>query len=140
MDKPWVIAILAIALTGCTTAKEKYLEEGYRQLSGAEIVEIFGGTTVEGRYGDGRGVFVEYRSADGRLTTIESDGRTYYGAWNVDGDRLCFVYADFPVNKCVDVLAKDGRYVDVRIGGREFGKYTEITSIRPGNVKDLPLK
>lgn len=110
-------------------------------MTSAEIVSVFSGQTVEGRYGDGSETFVEFRSADGRVTTIESDGDTYYGTWKVDGDLLCFVYSDFPVNKCAEVLTKDGRYIEFRIGGWTYGRFgTEITRIQPGNVKNLPLE
>ncbi|WP_422365409.1 hypothetical protein [Pelagibius sp.] len=135
-----IFALLVAGLAACATAKEQHLQDGFRVMTGEEIVSVFSGQTVEGRYSDGRGVFVEFRSADGRLTTIESDGRTYHGTWSVDGDWLCFIYTDFPVKKCVEVLTKDGRYVDIRTGGREFGKFTDITSIQPGNVNNLPLK
>lgn len=139
--KPLGVALLVAILAGCATAKEQHLQDGYRLMTGDEIASVFSGQTVEGRYGDGSETFVEYRSADGRVTTIESDGDTYYGTWKIDGDRLCFVYVDFPVNKCSDVLTKDGRYVEFRIGGWTYGRFgTEITGIQPGNVKNLPLK
>lgn len=133
--------MLAIGLTGCATAKEEYLRDGYRVMTGEEITRVFSGQTVEGRYGDGSGNLVEYRSADGRLTTIEPSRRTYYGTWEIDDDWLCFIYADSPKRRCVEVVTKDGQYIEFRTGGPSYGKYgAEIISIQPGNVRDLPLK
>ena len=136
-----ILTLMAAGLAGCTTAKEQHLENGFRVMTGEEITSVFSGQTVEGRYGDGSGTFVEYRSADGRLTTVEPSRRTYYGTWEIDDDWLCFIYADSPKRRCVEVVTKDGQYIEFRTGGPSYGKVgAEIISIQPGNVRDLPLK
>lgn len=139
-----VFGLAAVLLSACvTTAKEEYVEDGYRLLSGAEIRELVSGKTIEGRYGDGSGVYNDYRAADGRLSTLEPSGKTYIGTWEIDGDRLCLTYPTGanPVAKCLEIAEKDGHYVEFRTGGPTYGKLgSEYISITAGNVKNLPLE
>ncbi|MEQ8354871.1 MAG: hypothetical protein RH942_04985 [Kiloniellaceae bacterium] len=74
-----LFAIAALLLTACATAKEQYVEDGYRLLSGAEITELVSGNTVEGLYGSGAGSFVEYYAPDGRISTTEPRTQNYIG-------------------------------------------------------------
>jgi hypothetical protein len=139
-----LLAFGTLFLSGCvTTAKEQYVKDGYRLLSGPEISVLVSGNTVEGRYWNGSGDFVDYFSPDGRVASIEPSGKHYLGSWKVDGDLLCFAYpeAALPYPKCVEIAEKGGHYVDFRTGGPTYGKVgAERTSFVPGNVKNLPLE
>ena len=135
--------VAALLLTACTTTKEAYLEDGYRLLSGEEITTLVSGKTVEGQYGSGAGDFVEYYSPEGRISTREPSTQVYIGTWHVDDNRLCFVYPGgtgaFP--KCVEIAEKDGQYVQFRTAGPAYGKFgAKLTSVTPGNPKNLPLE
>jgi len=101
------------------------------------------GKTIEGRYGDGSGVYFDFRAADGRLSTLEPSGKTYIGTWKIDGNSLCLTYPTGanPLPKCVEIAEKDGHYVEFRTSGPSAGKLgSEYISITPGNVKPLPLE
>lgn len=139
-----LLAASALILSGCvTTAKERYVKDGYRLLSGPEIVELFSGNTVEARYADGHGVYVDFRAADGSLSTLEPSGKTYIGTWAAEGNQLCLTYptAPIPLPKCLEIAEKDGHYVEFRTSGPTSGKLgAEYVSITAGNVNNLPLK
>ncbi|GAB4354678.1 MAG: hypothetical protein Kow00114_04610 [Kiloniellaceae bacterium] len=139
-----VLGTAATLLAACvTTAKDRYVEDGYRLLSGSEIAALVSGKTIEGRYGDGSGIYVDFRAANGRLSTLEPSGKTYIGTWEIDGNRLCLTYPTGanPLPKCVEIAEKDGHYVEFRTGGPTLGKLgSEYVSITPGNVKNLPLE
>jgi hypothetical protein len=139
-----LLAAATLSLAACvTTAKERYLEEGYRLLSGAEIVQLVSDHTVEGRYGATGRAFVDYFAPDGRISTIEPGNLRLIGSWSVDGDLLCFTYPTgegvFP--KCVEVAGKDGHYVELWMREPRVGALgAELTNITPGNVNILPLE
>ncbi|MPZ08903.1 MAG: hypothetical protein GEU89_01670 [Kiloniellaceae bacterium] len=139
-----LLACSAVALSACvTTVKEQHLQDGYRLLSGSEITTLVSGQTVEGRYGDGHGTYIDFRAADGRLSTLEPSGKTYIGTWEVEDDLLCLTYPTVPVPipKCLEIAEKDGHYVEFRISGPAAGKLgAEYVSIIPGNIKNLPLE
>ncbi len=142
-----IFAVLGLAtavLSACiATTKERYMEDGYYLLSGAEISELVSDRTVEGLYGSGAGSFVEYYAPDGRISTKEPSTQGYIGTWEVDGDLLCFTYptgtGSFP--KCVEMAVKKGHYVQFRTSGPAYGKLgAKLTKVTPGNVKNLPLE
>lgn len=138
-----LLAATSLLLAACATAKDTYLKEGYRLLSGAEIVQLVSDHTVEGRYGATGREFVDYFAPDGRISTIEPGGLWLIGSWSVEGDLLCFTYpkgeGTFP--KCVEVAGKDGHYVELWMREPRVGALgAELTNITPGNVKNLPLE
>jgi hypothetical protein len=134
---------LILLVSACATAKDRYLEDGYRLLSGAEIRTLVSGHTVEGRYVSRSGMWVDFHVPDGRVSSIENDGTHYFGTWEIEGDLLCYTYpkAPIPLPKCIELAEKDGHYVDFRTSGPTYGKLGgEWISITPGNVKNLPLE
>lgn len=138
------LGITATLLSACvTTAKEQYIENGYRLLSGDEIRTLIAGKTFEGRYADDGSVYIDFRAADGRLSTLEPSGKTYIGTWEIEGNRLCLTYptAPIPLPKCLEIAEKNGHYAEFRTSGPTMGKLgAEYISITPGNVKNLPLE
>lgn len=138
------LAAIALSLAACiATTKEQYVKDGYRMLAGAEIIELVSGKTVEARYGSTGRKFVDYFAPDGRISTREPSTQTYIGSWEVSADLLCFTYptGTGAFTKCVEMAEKDGHYVQFRTAGPAYGKLgAKLTSITPGNVKNLPLE
>jgi hypothetical protein len=142
-----LLAATVLPLAACvTTAKEQYVKDGYRLLSGAEIRELVSGKTVEGRYISRSGTWADFHVPDGRVSSVESDG-THIGTWAIEGDDICYTYPDehpesaVPMPNCLSLAEKDARYVHFLANGPYRGNLGgEWVSITPGNVKNLPLE
>jgi hypothetical protein len=138
--KTTVLLSALLALAACATVKDRYAEDGYRFLSGAETRELVSGKTVEGRYINRNGTWADYHAPEGRVSSIESDG-THFGSWEIDGDEICYSYPDEPIRNCLAVAEKDGSYVHFLANGPYSGNLGgEWISVTPGNVKNLPLE
>ena len=143
--QPLLFLSIVLPLSACATAKDRYLEDGYRFLSGSETAELVSGKTVEGRYINRSGTWADFHVPGGRVSSIESDG-THLGSWEIEGNEICYTYPDehpespVPLPNCIEVAEKDGRYVHFLANGPYRGNLGgEWISITPGNVKNLPL-
>jgi hypothetical protein len=142
-----IILLSAVLVVGaCATAKDRYREDGFRFLSGAEIEELVSGNTVQGRYVNRVGLWTDYHLPDGRVVSREADG-VHYGTWAIQGDEICYTYPDkypeaaTPLPSCVEVGEKEGRYVNINSTGRYSGQLGgQWIGVQPGNSKDLPLE
>ena len=134
------LASIALLLVACaTTAKQRYAQDGYRFLTGAEIAELVTGNTVEGRYKNRSGTWADYHAPEGIVSSFDN-GSIFLGTWEIDGDDICYSFPDEAIRNCVDVAEKDGRYVHFLANGPYRDNLGgEWTSITPGNVKNLPL-
>jgi hypothetical protein len=113
--------------------------DNVRSLDGPQSVTLVAGNTVQGRYTDIPGTFIDYFAPDGRLVSVEPDGKIYRGTWKARYTQFCVRYdAPKPPHLlCFDFFEKDGRYSSFRPGGAGF---FDISTITPGNVKNLPLE
>jgi len=144
--RPLALLAAALLLTACANAKDRYLADGYRFLSGAELQELVTGKTVEGRYINRVGLWTDYHLPDGRVASREPDGM-HYGTWEIRGDELCYTYPDRnpgapnTTPSCAEVGEKDGRYINITTTGRHAGKLGgQWIGVHPGNSEDLPLE
>jgi hypothetical protein len=62
-------------------------------LTGDQIRSLVSGNTVQGNM-EAAGAYTEFYAEDG---TIKGNG--YTGAWNIDGDSMCFQYGSDPPRK-----------------------------------------
>jgi hypothetical protein len=135
-------AATALLLAACATAKDSYLKDGYRLLSGDEIRALHLDRTYEVKLASGR-TAVAFYAANGRSTYRRSDGRANVGVWEIRGDHVCYVYQAVPGTEenCHSLAEKDGRYVFFKeFHGKNGELSAEVISITPGNVKSLPLE
>lgn len=142
-----VTALISVALllAACASAKDRYVENGYRLLSGAETRDLVSGKTVEGRYMNRVGLWTDFHSPDGRVGSREGDG-DHVGTWEIRGDEICYTYPDehpelsAPLPNCEWVAEKNGRYVHFLANGPKRGDLGgQWMNITPGNPKNLPL-
>ena len=58
--------------------------------SGVEIRAAISGNTVQGNM-DATGAYAEFYDADGTIKAAD-----YTGKWSIEGDTMCFAYAETP--------------------------------------------
>jgi hypothetical protein len=94
---------------------------------------------VTAHYSVTEGTFIDYFAPDDRLVSLEPGGKIYRGIWKPRYTQFCIQYDDpaRPHLYCFDFFETDGRYSSLRPGGVGF---YDIDSIKPGNVKNLPLE
>jgi hypothetical protein len=137
-----LLAVGALTLTACATAKDSHLKDGYRLLSGDEIQALHIDRTYEVELASGRSA-VAFYAANGRSTYTRSDGRANIGVWEIRGDHVCYIYQAVPGTEenCHSMAEKEGRYVFFKeFHGKNGDLSAEVVSITPGNVKNLPLE
>lgn len=142
MKNSWVIAILAITLTGCATAKEQHLSDGYRLISAEEIRQLHSNKTHRLDVTQGMTI-VAYYTEDGRSTFRRSDVLTAQGVWEIRGERICYYYPKLlnTENNCHTIAVKDGQYVMFKeYSGRVGNLSGEFRAIESGNTENLPLE
>jgi hypothetical protein len=93
-------------------------------LTGDQIRSLVSGNTVQGNM-EASGAYTEFYAEDGTIK-----GKDYTGAWNIDGDNMCFQYGSDPV-ACWQV-AKDGDQVQWIKEGKVDGTGT-VVSGNPNN-------
>ena len=93
-------------------------------LTGDQIRGLVSGNTVQGNMEAG-GAYTEFYAEDGTIK-----GKDYTGAWNIDGDSMCFQYGSDPV-ACWQV-AKEGDQVQWIKEGKVDGTGT-VVSGNPNN-------
>ncbi|HIC81733.1 MAG TPA: hypothetical protein EYP07_12345 [Kiloniellaceae bacterium] len=136
-----VMMAIAAALAGCTTPKERHLQDGYRLLSAEEIRALHQNQTHEVELASGKSA-VAFFTADGRSTFRRSDGVADQGGWEVRGQNICYVYPSIPAtsHNCFSVAVKDGNYVLFKEYFDTKGDFgAQVINIIPGNVQGLPL-
>jgi len=135
-----LLAACAFTLAACVTARERYLDDGYRFLTGTEVKQLVSGNTVEGRYINRSGTWSDYHDPSGTVTSVDQ-GSGYIGSWEIDGDEICYSYADEPIRNCLEVAEKSGSYVHFLANGPYSGNLGgDWISVTPGNVKSLPVE
>lgn len=134
-------ALLSATLVGCVTAKERYLEDGYRLLAAEEIRQLHAGKTHHVELASGRTV-VAFFHEDGRSTFERSDRVADQGRWEIQGERICFIYPDIPGTKdnCHTVAEKNGQYVLFKeYYGHSGNVSAKLLSVDLGNTQGLAL-
>ncbi len=98
-------------------------------MDGAELVQRFGGATIDGRYASGK-AFTERYEPDGRLTYTEHS-LTLGGHWSVTEDTLCTIY---------DGDASGGCYRVARVAPNcyEFYFVSRTEDAAPGPPDGIP--
>lgn len=136
------LALLLLALAACATAKESYLKDGYRLLSGEETRALHQDKTHEVKLASGK-TATNFFTADGRSSFVRSDRIRDQGNWSIRGHLVCYLYSNTAETEpnCFSVAEKDGRYVLFKeILGKKGDFGAKVTSITPGNTENLPLK
>src|SRR5262245_22157695 len=87
-------------------------------LTGDQIRTLLSGNTVQGSM-EATGVYTEFYAADGTIK-----GKDYSGAWNIDGDNMCFQYGSDPA-ACWQV-AKEGDQIQWVKDGKIDGTGTIV--------------
>ena len=135
-----LLAVTTMVLTACAGSGSQYGDSGstgrvgvmssqaagpqyrenVRSLDGPQSVELVVGNTVEGRYTDTPGTFIDYFAPDGRLVSAEPDGKIYRGIWKARYTEFCIQYDDptRPHYRCFSFFVKDGRYSSFRPAGQ----------------------
>lgn len=77
------------------------------------------------------GAYTEFFEADGTVRHVDADGKSK-GKWALQGDKVCFDYADEDDHTCVtvQVTGSTGTFVDEDSARDTF-------DILPGNAKSL---
>ena len=98
-------------------------------MDGAELVQRFGGATIDGRYASGK-AFTERYEPDGRLTYTEHS-LTLGGHWSVTEGTLCTIY---------DGDASGGCYRVARVAPNcyEFYFVSRTEDAAPGPPDGIP--
>ena len=131
---------LLVIVAACASARDRYVQDGYRFLSGPEIAALVTGNTVEGRYKNRSGTWTDYHDPAGIVSSIDQ-GSNYLGTWEIDGDEICYSFPDEPIRNCLDVAEKGDHHVHFLANGPYRGNLGgEWTAVTPGNVKNLPLE
>jgi hypothetical protein len=98
-------------------------------MDGAELVQRFGGATIDGRYASGR-AFTERYDHDGSLTYTESRV-TLGGHWSVTEGTLCTIYDGDPSGGCY-------RVARVAPNCYEFYFVSRTEDAAPGPPDEIP--
>ncbi len=80
-----------------------------RQLIEEEVVELFSGTVMFGKYTDGRPDWKEQTSANGTLLDA-ADEWSEVGTWTVIADMVCYRYWDHADTHCFDVFERENAF------------------------------
>jgi hypothetical protein len=140
-----LLSAAALSLAACTTAKDSYLENGYRLLPGDEVRALHRDMTYDLKLASGR-TAVAFYAANGRSSFRRSDGVSDLGVWEIRGNQVCYVYQQVPgtEHNCYSLAEKNGQYLFFKeFESRQSRKGdvgAEVVSVTPGNVKDLPLE
>lgn len=93
------VALSGLLFAGTAWAAVTVAEPGW--LSEAEMQQAFAGTTLEGRYGNGR-PFTESYHHDGRIEYQER-GNIVRGRWSLESGTFCTIYDVDPTGGCYRV-------------------------------------
>lgn len=123
MSSTRFVFLVALASFGLIAQQSWAVQSGSGWLTQTEILQQFKGSTIDGRYANGK-AFTERYAADGRLSYMET-GLTLGGHWSVTEGTLCTIY---------DFDASGGCYRVARVDTNcyEFYFVSRTESAAPG--------
>lgn len=138
-DRNGAIRALCVGLALFAPAALRAAEPA-RQLTGAEVKDLFNDATVSGRYMDARGpfssqgYFSEYHGTDGRALGNNGFSPNIDACWNVDDDGVCYHYGqpDDRRTYCFTV-ERAGDTILLRV--RQSGQLNAIAKVEKGNPR-----
>jgi len=113
---------------------------GGKDLTGAEITELFAGKTVEGHHERKHYDFKSYYEPDGELRSYQGpDKKLHKAKWQVKGDDICITWQDDPEELCRKMVkGADGSYRKEKVK-RNGSRLVVVTfkSFQKGNPDKL---
>ncbi len=107
------LIVLGLVWVGIVWAPSSHAEEAEetkgRQLLEEEVLDLFSGTVMFGKYTDGRPDWKEQTSVNGELLDVEQEW-VVVGTWTVVSDMVCYRYWEPPGTHCFDVFERDETY------------------------------
>ena len=117
-------AILA-ALLSCLAAGVALAQDNPigKRLSEEELNHLLYGSTLYGKYVDGRPDWAEQTAVTGQLYDA-ADNWKEVGQWGMVGDAACYQYYNTGLRHCFDVYEADGRFYFYSAGTDYLVAYT----------------
>lgn len=94
-----------------------------RRLTGDEIVAIFSGATLFGKYTNGRPDWAEESAVTGQLYDVDLNWQIV-GTWGTIDDLICYTYWTTGLQHCFDVYQEGGQLFFYEPGTDELIAYT----------------
>ena len=111
-----VLAVLCLTMFAIAKAEE-------RRLTRDEIVTIFSGAALFGKYTDERPDWAEETAVTGQLYDVNLNSKIV-GTWGTINDTVCYTYWETALQYCFDVYEEDGQLFFYGPGTDELIAYT----------------